>query len=141
MSLEKQLQNAFKQIQTAITDSLEDEVKLEGIKTMQNKVETVVVNAYTPRWYQRTGKLKEECKGEMESVNILKLYNDRHDETTGKYIVPIIETGKGYFNTTLDDEIGPRPFIQATKESLQDGSVKSAMKEGLQKRLGKNAVF
>lgn len=123
-------------INQKLSDVLKNEV-FEAIREeMQEKVQTVVYDQYDPRDYQRTEKLMRDIEKSMLDENTLIVENTRRDGD--KEIVPIIEYGVGYtwgYVRNLDEEIGPRPFVEETRKSLQNSDkLKNAIKNGLRMR-------
>lgn len=138
-----------KYLQEQITDSLKTDVSEKSIELMEEHIKKDVYEAYTPYstdsrtpYYKRTYKLLNSNETNMIDDNTLELTNTRSEEERDRYIVSVIEYGKGYewgYTRNLDEEIGERPFIENTAKDLKDGKAKDFMAEALKKR-GLNVV-
>lgn len=137
----KSLKDLVKHVnETHVKNALEREVFEEVEEEMQHNIQTIVYDRYTPTHYERTGRLLETIEKEMIDDNTLAVENTRSDIEYGvqKDVTEIIEKGRGYtwgYVRNLDEEIGPRPFIAETRESLQKSDkLKRAMKKGLERQ-------
>lgn len=123
-----------------VKSALENEVFEEVKEEMQDKIQTITYDRYEPTHYERTGTLLETIEKEMLNDNTLAVENTRSDIEHGvqKDVTEIIEKGRGYtwgYVRNLDEEIGPRPFIAETRESLQKSDkLKRAIKKGLERQ-------
>ncbi len=131
-------------IRGAITESLKDEVSTEVVKAMTEDGGAVdwAYSKYVPLSYERTGELKNpnNVESKMIDANTLAVRNVRRDGN--RNVAVVVEYGQGYYNTALDRAIGPRPFHRETENILLgSGRHIDAMKEGLEKRLGKGSVI
>lgn len=145
----KNVKELEKYLQKQITNSLKTDVSKKSIELMKEHIEEDVYKAYTPYstdgitpHYERTYKLLNSNEANMIDDNTLELTNSRSDEKSSRYIVPVIEYGKGYewgYTRDLDEEIGERPFMRNTAKDLRDGKAKEFMAEALKKR-GLNVI-
>ena len=119
-----ELENLIKQ---KVNNALQTTVAEKSKKLMQDRVNKDVYDAYSPKSYDRTFKLRDDIKTEMID-NTLEIINDRKD---GRDVVPVVELGKGYWNKALDEMIGARPFMSNTYNELKDGKAKEYLKDGL----------
>lgn len=105
-------------------------VKDAVIEEGKQQVEEIVYDPYTPKVYQRTGKLKQDWNWQ-DTPDGIEIINTRTDEETGKYIVDTIEYGRNY-EYEFPYAHTPRPFIEETRKNLGNSSkLKNAMKEDL----------
>ena len=135
-SLQSQLLEIEKKIQSKIKSAMQNELSKESKTVMQMHVVTDVYNVYEPTSYSRSydqgGLLdRDNIETTMISNNTLKVKNIRKDEETGRMVDKIVEYGKGYWTSYLDDLIGARPFIHNTFEELKNGKARDAIKRGL----------
>ncbi|WP_137743249.1 hypothetical protein [Robertmurraya siralis] len=137
------LKSLEKYLNSKINSALQNEVFSEVKKTMQQRIERDVYEAYTPYstdgttpHYQRTGKLNESIDKSMEGENVLVVENTRNEN--GRDIVKVIEEGKDYewgYKRNLDKEIGSRPFVKNTRDELsKSNKLERAMKDGLRRQ-------
>ena len=135
MDIKLQLADLEKKLKKKIEDVMENEVAKVVIDEGKKQVQKEVYDKYEPKKYQRTGRLKEEWS--KESIdNGIRVINTREDDKTGKYIPKVIETGEGYdyggYGYAYEK---PRPFIQKTRESLEDsGNHIKALRKGLKRQ-------
>lgn len=129
----------LKELERIRTEIMEKEVADKATELMQENIDTEVYKAYTPMSdNSRTGKLRESVETGMQQDDTLVVYNSRMD--TGfkgelRDVVGVIETGKGYnYGGNLDERIGKREFIKATKEDLKNGEFRQALKDGFKNR-------
>jgi hypothetical protein len=129
-----------KYLNEVIGVALETNVAEKTKETMQFHIQTDVYKPYTPREYERTGKLLQDVDVTLIDNNTLIIEDTRNDEPdveNGRDVINVIETGKGYSRISIDDEIGERPFVQNTYDELANGLARESLKEGL-KRQGLN---
>ena len=129
----------LKELERIRTEIMEKEVADKATELMQENIDTEVYAAYTPMSdNSRTGKLRESVETGMQSNDTLVVYNSRMD--TGfkgeiRDVVGVIETGKGYnYGGNLDERIGARPFVQATKDDLKNGEFRKSLADGFKAR-------
>jgi len=125
------------QIQKKIKSALEVETSWESKNVVQEKV----IDAYDmydsqyENKYHMGGLLdRDNIEIKMINDNTLRIENIRRDEDTGRLVTPIIESGKGYWNSYLDQIIGPRPFILESYKELKNGRAKLAILKGLRRQ-------
>ncbi len=134
----------FKDLEKAISQkikkAMENEVAKKAIGIGQDMVEQEVYQKYTPTMYERTGELKESFETKPIKDGI-ELTNTRSDGD--RYIPEIIEHGHwgsdqgGYEYPSYNEDgsprayMNPRPFMQKTKEQLENGEFKDALVKGL----------
>lgn len=132
-------------LKAQISSSLAKEVAEEVTQVMIEEdgvIDREVYAKYTPKSYQRTYELKDPANVESKMIDelILSVRNTRSDGN--RYVAKIVETGIGYYTSELDEMIGARPFHEKTAEELENNKRHViAMRKGLKKRLGNNAVF
>ncbi len=129
----------LKELERIRTEIMEKEVADKATELMQKNIDTEVYAAYTPMSdNSRTGKLRESVETGMQQDDTLVVYNSRMD--TGfkgeiRDVVGVIETGKGYnYGNNLDNIIGARPFVEKTREDLEKGEFRRALKDGFKAR-------
>lgn len=140
----KNLKDLEKHLQKKIDTVLMNEVADVTTKTMIERIDKDVYDAYTPynlsgtdHHYKRTYELKNEGNiiRFLMKNGVLAIENIRQEN--GRDIVEVIEYGRGYnwgYRRNLDDEIGARPFIHNTRqELLKTGKHIDAMRKGLMK--------
>lgn len=134
----KDLEKVLKQkVQEVMEDDVFEKVLQLGIKSAADEV----YEAYTPTQYKRTYELLESFKYKPIE-NGIEFYNDRSDR--GRNVAEIVEKGhwgsEGYeFPSFYPDGspkeyMYPRPFMANTKDGLENGEFKKALKDGLNKR-------
>lgn len=126
-SLAQQLKAIENRINNEIQDVMDREVKSSVEKVAKEHVQKDVYNKYKPKYYRRTGKLKNEWEIRVDNDGSMLIHNPREDN--GKYIPKVIESGEmlGYSK--------PRPFMSNLKRELQSGNlIQSELKKGLKKR-------
>jgi len=138
-SLQQQLLEIEKKIQSKIKSAMQNELSKESKTVMQMHVVTDVYNVYEPTSYSRSydqgGLLdRDNIETTMISNNTLKVENIRKDEETGRMVDKIVEYGKGYWTSYLDDLIGARPFIHESFKELASGKAKLAILKGLRRQ-------
>lgn len=132
-------------IRTQVSESLQDDVAKEVTQVMVEDGGTIdreVYQKYSPKSYQRTYELKDPSTIEFKMIDdsTLSIGSTRSDGN--RYVAGVIESGKGYYTKALDEEIGARPFHEKTAEELERNKRHvEAMRKGLKKRLGSNAVI
>ena len=136
-SLAEQLKLIEQKLQKKIKSALEVETSWESKNVVQEKV----IDAYDmydsqyENKYHMGGLLdRDNIETKMIDDNTLRIENIRKDEDTGRYVTPIVETGKGYWNSYLDQIIGPRPFILESYKELKNGKAKMALLKGLRRQ-------
>jgi len=136
-SLAEQLKLIEQKLQKKIKSALEVETSWESKNVVQEKV----IDAYDmydsqyENKYHMGGLLdRDNIETKMIDDNTLRIENIRKDEDTGRYVTPIVETGKGYWNSYLDQIIGPRPFILESYKELKNGKAKMAILKGLRRQ-------
>ena len=137
-SLAEQLKLIELQIQKKIKSALEVETSWESKNVVQEKV-IDAYDMYDPLTYERQYHMgglldRDNIETKMIDDNTLRIENIRKDEDTGRYVTPIVETGKGYYNSYLDQIIGPRPFILESYKELKNGKAKLAILKGLRRQ-------
>ena len=126
------------QIQKKIKSALEVETSWESKNVVQEKV-IDAYDMYNPltyeRQYHRGGLLdRDNIETKMINDNTLRIENIRRDEESGRLVAPIVEFSKGYYNSYLDQIIGPRPFILESYKELKNGKAKLAILKGLRRQ-------
>ena len=139
----KNLADLEKYLSKQISESLQTDVALEGRHLMREHIQTDVYEAYTPYstdgvtpHYERTFALIDSCETNVISSDTIELKNTRVGES-GENIPSIIENGGHYtwgYTRNLDEEIGPRAFIDRTRQDLKKGLAKKYMENALKKR-------
>jgi hypothetical protein len=131
----KNLNELAKYIDKMTKQSLIEHVAPIVKERMQEHVDTDVYEAYKPKKYDRTGKLKKEIEIQ-EIEDGIAITPTRTDEDTGKYIPAIIESGKGYTYSGYGYAYEqPRPFVQNTKEEiLHEGIHKKELVKSLKNK-------
>jgi hypothetical protein len=139
----KSLKDLEKYLQKQISESLQTDVALESRQLMREHIQDDVYAKYTPYstdgvtpHYIRTFQLMADCETNTISDDTIELKNTRVGEH-GENIPGIIESGGHYtwgYTRNLDEEIGPRPFINRTRQDLKKGLAKKYMKNALKKR-------
>lgn len=129
------LTSLFAYVEKVKKNAMETEVANQVKETLSENVITEVYDQYTPSRYKRTGGLYQE--GNMESKMIdedtLSVRSTRQEGS--RDIVQIIESGKGYYSRSLDEEIGPRPFHEKTAQELREKDlVERALIKGMKKQ-------
>jgi len=125
-------------LQKVINESLENEVAEGGIECGKEHVDTDVYDAYISQ-YDRTGLLRESFESKMLDSNTLEITNTRSDGD--RNIPEVIEYGKGYYSSALDERIGERPFMENTHKELSEGLARELLIKGLARKLGTSNVF
>lgn len=112
-----------------IQQSLQKDVAPKVVKLAEEHVQTDVYDVYSPKEYDRTGKLKKSFEVTPISDGI-EIENTQEDE--GRYIPEIIEYGhdkssQGYQYATYypngDNYLQPRPFIENTRQEILDKNI------------------
>lgn len=132
----KNMNDLQKYINGLIENALETNVKDIAEETMQLHIQRDVYSPYTPMSYERTGKLLQDVEVTVEG-NTLILEDKRNEESdveNGRDVINVIETGKGYSRSSLDDVIGERPFVQNTFDELSKGLASESLKQGLKRQ-------
>lgn len=107
-------------IQVQVNDAMEKDVAEEAKRVMEVHIQTDVYNTYTPTDYERTYQLMEDVKSELIDDGTIEIKDTRTEN--GRDITKIIEYGVGYdwgYKRNLDEEIGPRPFVELTAKDLE----------------------
>lgn len=116
-----------------ISQSLEKDVAFEGRDLMREHIQKDVYEQYTPTHYDRTWELINSCDSSMETNDALELTNTRQGKN-GNDVPYVIEYGKGYTYSHLDEVIGARPFMKKTYEDLAKGRAKLFLRNAFIKR-------
>lgn len=134
------MKDLFKYLDNAKTEVLETDVADMAVEKMKEHVQDDVYDVYTPTSYQRTGTLKRNVDSHMlddDTVEITDIYND-YENGVKKNVTKIVTESRGYtwgYHRNLDEEIGPRPFIDKTRKEIEDEHLATeAMKEGLKNK-------
>ena len=135
LSIQMQLAEIEKKLQSKIEDAMKKEVADAVIEEGKIQVDNTVYKAYDPKQYERTGRLMEEWESKGVENGVI-VRNIREDDITGKYIPEVIESGEGYdysgYGYAYEE---PRPFIENTKERLaKDKSHVKALGKGLERQ-------
>ena len=141
-SLEQQLLEIQRKLQSKINSALKNEVSTTSRETLKKHIQTDVYDQYTSqaaepyiRRYDQGGLLDDEnIETVMIDDNTLMIENTTTNDKFRKYIPEIIESGTGY--TWINSEIYrnqpyPRPFVERTFEELASGVAREALKKGL----------
>jgi hypothetical protein len=149
MAAAKNFQQLFNQIQQKITRVLEDDSQgsVQGVArdTMRDMVYQEVYSPYDPVEYQR--RMDDGGLSDVENMeamvydgdtliitNVTIADNPVQEGETGRFIAPVVESGRGYFYDFPYSGV-PRPFVAKTREELErSGKHVKAMKQGLEKQ-------
>ena len=127
-------------LQKHINSALQDEVTSDVKVYMSDVIQSVVYDAYTPKMYIRRGAYgglgdQNNITGTLVSDGQLEIANEAPFNGANPYkdtLTEVIVTGEGY---NYDPGIGPRDFIQATKDVLANTKAHvDALKNGMKKR-------
>ena len=138
-------------VQTKIDDSLSKEVYQTVVENEQESINDVVFT-FTPTVYQRRDEyglddpknMTDDVKDGVLSVENTAFFNDDYDSTSfGFGLTSFIENGDGDNGNHYDYPYGqnariflkPRPFIEDTRERLQESDdLSNALKNGLDRQ-------
>lgn len=139
MATAKTFSELASELKRVRTEIMEKEVADKATELMEENIEKEVYQAYTPMSdNSRTGELGRSVEADMSGEDTLVLYNSRMDTGFGgefRNVAGIVETGRGYnWSGSLDEKIGARPFINATRQDLKNGEFKKIMIDGLRQR-------
>lgn len=141
MATAKNMKELAALINKQIKQSLKDDVGKKVVEVAKEHVQTDVYNVYSPKEYERTGKLKESFVVNETSDGI-EIENTRKDGN--RDIVEIIEHGhdesaQGYeypvYYPDGDNYIQERPFIENTRQQIKKENIHV---NELKKSLNKN---
>lgn len=105
-------------------------VKNTVISEGKTQVQEIVYDVYSPKVYERTGKLKESWNWQ-DSPDGIEIINTRTDEDTGKYIADTVEYGRNY-DYQFEYSNKPRPFVKETANKLRDSAeLTNALKQDM----------
>lgn len=143
------LDDFLKELKRDMTTAVRTEV-IEVMKDIQQEtIDDVVYNSYSPSYYDRRGdedglrdrdNMKVDVMIRGDNMNI-EMTNETRGNTsytgsTNGYIADIIESGQGYWNSSLDERIGARPFQEETQNRIDSGSEIEKTIENTLKELG-----
>jgi hypothetical protein len=143
--------NNMNDLLKAIQNQVKDVANTEGKKTikdtMKKHIQADVYDQYDPTEYDRrydsTGGFLSDDSIDIDinsngnNINItatdIATGNENYitADAIGQSIIGIIETGKGY---TWKHSPGERPFLEKTKEDLENGVLEKSLKDGLKAR-------
>lgn len=138
----KTLDGLKKRIAACINNALREEVTDAIRAEEQKKIDELVYDVYSPKVYERRdtdgGLIADENIVGTVKAGTLSVANitppnpyARDGATTNKSLIATIETGQGYDY----ENPGPRPFIDATIDSLRaSNKVEEALKNGLKRQ-------
>lgn len=133
MATFKNFKELERHLQRKIESALKTEVAETAVKTMKEKVQEEVYDAYpNPVEYERTGRLKSDIDVEVVNSDTIAIQNVRQDDD--RYVAEIVESGQGY-EYSFEYSGVPRPFTEETRqELLETDKLKQSMREGLKRQ-------
>lgn len=153
--MDSELLRVFTLIQKAIDASLDDEVATTGKEVISEKVDELIYEPEIPNQYPRryeNGGLGDTRmmhhtvdNGTLEITDDADFNRDFAESNSGYYggvdlsksLSYNVEFGYGSKNQWYNEE---RPFISESRDELAKGKARDALKNGLEKRLGKGVV-
>lgn len=136
--LESLWKYAKKEIKNAVKNEVVDEIK----NVEQETIQEVVLDAYTPTYYDRRSEVSSGEEGLISKKNMVADYtegdnfievnitndtrgNSNYVGSTSGYIDEIIEFGEGYTwqGSQLAIKKMPRPFTEVTQKKIDDGEI------------------
>jgi hypothetical protein len=124
-----------------VENSLKTDVTQKTIELEKEHIKSDVYAKYEPTQYSR----RKEIGGLLDTENFqvedlgdgVEITNITEDDESGKWIVPTIEYGTGYEwekSRIYKMQPYPRPFVENTKNDLENGKLKEYMRESLEKK-------